>query len=209
MSADLGRTAEAVVFLEHPSSLGHDTGRHPERAERIPAIQAELDRREWPALRRVPAPAVDRSVLTAVHPESHVTAIEELCARGGGAIDADTITSPGSCDAALHAAGGAAHMVDLLLGDGTERPSAAVCALRPPGHHAETATAMGFCLFNNVAVAARRARDAHGAGRVLVLDWDVHHGNGTQEIFWTDDGVLYVSIHQWPLYPGTGGPDEV
>jgi acetoin utilization deacetylase AcuC-like enzyme len=209
MPADPERAAEPVVFLEHPSSLGHDTGMHPERAERILAIQAELDQRGWPGLRRVAAPEAARSTLTAVHPESHVTAIERLSARGGGAIDTDTITSSGSYEAALHAAGGAAHMVDLLLGDAPDRPSAGFCALRPPGHHAETGRAMGFCLFNNVAVAARHALDAHGAGRVVVLDWDVHHGNGTQEIFWEDDAVLYVSIHQWPLYPGTGGPGEV
>jgi acetoin utilization deacetylase AcuC-like enzyme len=205
MPQDPGRAP--VLFLEHPSSLEHDTGAHPERAERIRAIEAELDRRGWPGIRRIPAPAAERSVLTAVHPESHVAAIERLAASGGGAIDADTVTSPGSWDAALHAAGGAAHMVDLLLGE-DGRAAAGFCALRPPGHHAETATAMGFCLFNNVAVAARRARDAHGCGRVLVLDWDVHHGNGTQDIFWSDDGVLYVSIHQWPLYPGTGHPGE-
>jgi len=195
-----------AVYLRHPSSLEHDTGMHPERAERIPAIEGELDRRGWPGLRRVEAPAVDPDVLRAVHPDEYIRWVRELSERGGGAIDPDTLASPGSYRAALHAAGGAAAMVDLLIGDGG--PRAGFCGLRPPGHRAEARQAMGFCLFNNVAVAARRARDAHGRARVMVLDWDVHHGNGTSDIFWSDDEVLHVSIHQWPLYPGTGRPDE-
>ena len=199
--------APAVAFLSHPSSLAHDTGGHPERAERILAIEAELERTGWSGLGRMAAPAADVSLLEAVPPPAHVQRIQELCRRGGGMIDADTIVSAGSWEAALHAAGGAAHMVDLLLGE--EGVNAGFSALRPPGHHAERAQAMGFCLFNNVAVAARRARDAHGCRRVLILDWDVHHGNGTSNVFWEDPGVLLVSIHQWPLYPGTGHPDEV
>jgi acetoin utilization deacetylase AcuC-like enzyme len=198
--------AEPAVYLHHPSSLEHDTGMHPERAERIPAIEGELGRRGWPGLRRVEAPAVEPDVLRAVHPDDYVAWVRGLSERGGGAIDPDTVASPGSYRAALHAAGGAAAMVDLLLADGGQR--AGFCGLRPPGHHAEAQVAMGFCLFNNVAVAARRARDAHGCARVMVLDWDVHHGNGTSDIFWSEDEVLYVSIHQWPLYPGTGRPDE-
>lgn len=198
-----------IPFLHHPSSLEHETGPHPERAERIVAIEAELERRGWPGLERVQAPAADLELLHAVHPAEHVERIRRLCEAGGGAIDADTIVSPGSYRAALHAAGGAARMVDLLLGSDGPRPRAAFSALRPPGHHAERGRAMGFCLFGNVAVAARRARDAHGCDRVLVLDWDVHHGNGTSDIFWEDAGVLFVSIHQWPLYPGSGHPDDV
>ena len=198
----------AVAFVSHPSSLEHDTGGHPERPERILAIEAELERTGWSGLRRLPAPPAELSLLEAVHPPAHVERISALCRRGGGMIEADTIVSPGSWQAALHAAGGAAHMVDLLLGGG-DGLTAAFSALRPPGHHAERAQAMGFCLFNNVAVAARRARDAHGCRRVLILDWDVHHGNGTSDVFWEDAGVLFVSIHQWPLYPGTGHPHEV
>jgi len=198
--------AEPAVYVRHPSSLEHDTGMHPERAERIPAIERELERRGWPGLRRLEAPAVDPDALRAVHPDRYVRWIQELSERGGRAIDPDTVTSAGSYRAALHAAGGATAMVDLLLEDGG--PRAGFCGLRPPGHHAEAQVAMGFCLFNNVAVAARRARDAHGCRRVMVLDWDVHHGNGTSDIFWGEDEVLYVSIHQWPLYPGTGRPDE-
>ena len=197
----------SVAYLRSPASLRHDTGAHPERADRIPAIEAELAEREWAGLERIEAPAADEELLLAVHSRQHVDAIRAIVERGGGAIDADTVTSPGSWEAALHSAGGAARMVDLLVGERSH--AAAFCGLRPPGHHAERARAMGFCLFNNVAVAARRARDAHGIERVLVLDWDVHHGNGTNAIFHEDPGVLFVSIHQWPLYPGTGSADDV
>ena len=130
---------------------------------------------------------------------AHYDAIEEFCASGGGAIDADTLASPGSFEAALHAAGGAVAAAEALLGG---RTNAAFCGLRPPGHHAERDRAMGFCLFNNVAVAAAHALATGGAERVLVLDWDVHHGNGTEAIFASSPDVLYTSIHQWPLYPG-------
>jgi acetoin utilization deacetylase AcuC-like enzyme len=196
----------AVAYLRHPSSLRHDTGAHPERIQRIVAIEAALAERDWAGLERVEAPAASEEALLAVHPRAHLDAIRALAERGGGAIDLDTVTSAGSWDAALHAAGGAAHMVDLLLGE--HAFGAGFCGLRPPGHHAEPVRAMGFCLLNNVAVAARRARDAHGAQRVLVVDWDVHHGNGTQAVFESDPGVLFVSIHQWPLYPGTGSVQE-
>jgi acetoin utilization deacetylase AcuC-like enzyme len=205
MASQPGRPA---VYLHHPSSLEHDTGLHPERAERIPAIEPELERRSWLGMRRVPAPEVEPAALLAVHPDEHVRSIEVLSERGGGAIDPDTVTSRGSYRAALHAAGGAVHMVDLLLGGDGDRPLVGFCGLRPPGHHAEAARAMGFCLFNNVAVAARRARDEHGCHRVMVVDWDVHHGNGTNDIFHSDDEVLFVSIHQWPLYPGTGAAED-
>jgi acetoin utilization deacetylase AcuC-like enzyme len=134
-----------------------------------------------------------------------VDTIEQLSARGGGMLDLDTVASSGSFEAALHAAGGAVRAVDALL-DGVAGP--AFCALRPPGHHAEASRAMGFCLFNNVAVAARHALDRHGVERVLVLDWDVHHGNGTNDIFYASREVLYASIHQSPLYPGTGALGE-
>ncbi len=148
-----------------------------------------------------PPPAASRELLHAVHPPAYVDSIERLVAAGGGALDVDTVCSPGSWDAALHGAGGAASAVDLLLGG--DAPFAG-SVHRPPGHHAEAARAMGFCLFNNVAVAARRALEAHGVERVLILDWDVHHGNGTNDIFHTTDEVLFVSIHESPLYPGTG-----
>ena len=193
------------LYLHHPASLEHDTGPHPERAERIRAIERELESRQWLGYRREEAPAVTRAVLESVHPPDYVEAIERLSEQGGGMLDADTVASSGSFRAALHAAGGAVRAVDALLA-GEAAP--AFCALRPPGHHAERSQAMGFCLFNNVAIAARHALDGHGVQRVLVLDWDVHHGNGTNDIFYTSSEVLYASIHQSPLYPGTGALTE-
>jgi acetoin utilization deacetylase AcuC-like enzyme len=193
--------ASRPVFLAHPSSLAHDTGPHPERAERIVAIERELDRREWLGWKRLRSPAVARRMLTAVHPVEYVAAIEDAAASGGGNLDADTVVSEGSFDAALHSAGGAVALVDLLL-DGSA--STGFSAHRPPGHHATQTRAMGFCLFNNVAVAATHAIEDRGLERVMILDWDVHHGNGTNDIFHASPQVLFVSIHEWPLYPGTG-----
>jgi acetoin utilization deacetylase AcuC-like enzyme len=198
-----------ALYLSHPSSLEHDTGPHPERPERIVAIERELASRDWLGYEREEAPLVDRAVLEAVHPAEYVEAIDRLCAQGGGLLDVDTVASARSFDAALHAAGGAVRAIDALLdGLNAKRAGPAFCALRPPGHHAGPAHAMGFCLFNNVAVAARHALDAHGLERVLVLDWDVHHGNGTNDIFYTSREVLYASIHESPLYPGTGALSE-
>jgi acetoin utilization deacetylase AcuC-like enzyme len=197
--------AAAPVLLEHPSSLEHDTGAHPERAARIVAIDRELRARGGLGYERVSSPAAPRSALAAVHPESYIAAIESAAARGGAQIDADTVVSAGSFVAAQHAAGGAVGLVDRLL-SGAARSGFSVH--RPPGHHAERTRAMGFCLFNNVAVAARWALDEHGLERVMILDWDVHHGNGTNDIFHSEPRVLFVSIHQSPLYPGTGlAPD--
>jgi len=189
------------LYLHHPSSLEHDTGDHPESPQRIRAIEQELRARDWLGLALEEAPAAERAVVEAVHPPAYVDRIAEISARGGGMLDMDTIASARSYDAALHAAGGAVSAVSALLAGAAE---VAFCALRPPGHHAESERAMGFCLFNNVAVAARYALDRLGASRVLVLDWDVHHGNGTNDIFHGTDAVLYASIHQSPLYPGTG-----
>jgi acetoin utilization deacetylase AcuC-like enzyme len=156
---------------------------------------------DWFGASLLEAPQVDRELLVSIHPERYVTALEELCARGGGFLDADTAAVPATFDAALRAAGGATALVDGLLG-GSGRVG--VSALRPPGHHAEPSQAMGFCFFGNAALAARRATGVHGLERVLILDWDVHHGNGTEAIFARDSDVLVVSIHEWPLYPGTG-----
>ena len=189
------------LYLHHPSSLEHDTGDHPERAARIRAIEQELGGRGWLGLEPQLAPAADRAALEAVHPAAYVDRIAEVSARGGGMLDMDTVASARSFEAALHAAGGAVSAVTALVAREAE---IAFCGLRPPGHHAEAARAMGFCLFNNVAVAARYALDRLDVRRVLVLDWDVHHGNGTNDIFYESAEVLYVSIHQSPLYPGTG-----
>ncbi len=190
-----------ALYLHHPSSLEHDTGEHPERPQRIDAIERELEARDWLGYERGQAPRAERAAVEAVHPRGYVDRIAQVSESGGGMLDMDTVASTGSFDAAMHAAGGAVRAVDALM---SREAEVAFCGLRPPGHHAESARAMGFCLFNNVAIAARHALDAHGAGRVLVLDWDVHHGNGTNDIFHATDEVLYVSLHQSPLYPGTG-----
>jgi acetoin utilization deacetylase AcuC-like enzyme len=164
------------------------------------AIGAELERRDWLGFERREAPRATEEQLLAVHTPEHVTAVRETSEREG-AFDLDTPTSSGSWEAALHAAGGACALVEALLGGG-ERAGFSI--LRPPGHHAERSRAMGFCLFANVSVAARHALDSLGAERVFVLDWDVHHGNGTNAIFHESRDVLFASIHQYPFYPGTG-----
>ena len=192
------------LYVRHPSSFEHDTGGHPESARRLVAIEEALANRDWLGLELVEAPAAGREQLERVHGAGHIDSIEQLSARGGGMIDLDTVASSGSWEAALHAAGGAAHAAERLLADG----GFAFCGLRPPGHHAERDRAMGFCLFNNVAVAAAHAIERLGLERVLVLDWDVHHGNGTEEIFYASSNVLYSSIHQSPLYPGTGAATD-
>jgi acetoin utilization deacetylase AcuC-like enzyme len=189
------------VLLRHPSSLAHETGAHPERPARIEAIERELRARDWLGWEVRESPQAPRTALEAVHPAQYLDAIESFCAAGGGALDLDTVASAGSWEAALHAAGGAVALVDLLL-DGEARAGASLH--RPPGHHAEAARAMGFCLLANVAIAARHALDARGLERVLILDWDVHHGNGTNDILHATDAALFVSIHESPLYPGTG-----
>jgi acetoin utilization deacetylase AcuC-like enzyme len=197
----------APLLLHHPSSLEHDPGPHPERPARIAAIERALGERDWLGWDVRESPAAELAVVHAVHTPDYVQGIAELSAAGGGALDADTVVSEGSYRAALHAAGGAVAVVDALLGDDGPRFGASLH--RPPGHHALPARAMGFCLFNNAAVAARRALDRWGAERVLILDWDVHHGNGTNDIFHRDPDVLYVSIHESPLYPGTGPATDV
>lgn len=194
------------VYVRHRSSLEHDTGLHPEGPGRIPAIERELERRGWLGYRRLEAPAVELEVLTRVHPRPYVDSVRAMSERGGGAFDPDTTASAGSYDAALHAAGGACALVDELL---SGRASTGFCGLRPPGHHAEPTEAMGFCLFNNIAVATRHALDSGRVERVFILDWDVHHGNGTNDVFHDSDEVLFASIHQSPLYPGTGPLDDV
>jgi acetoin utilization deacetylase AcuC-like enzyme len=189
------------VFLSHPSSLLHETGwGHPERVDRMHALQAELERRNWLGFERREGPPATEEQLLAVHTPEHVAAVRETSARAG-AFDLDTPTSEGSWEAALHAAGGACALVEVLL-EGGERVG--FSAHRPPGHHAERSRAMGFCLFNNLSVAARHALDSLGASRVFVLDWDVHHGNGTNAIFHESPEVLFASVHQYPFYPGTG-----
>jgi acetoin utilization deacetylase AcuC-like enzyme len=190
----------APLLFRHPASLEHDTGAHPERPERIRAIESLLSERDWLGYEVREAPAATEEQLLRVHPRAHVESVHEHCERGI-AFDLDTPTSPGSWEAALRGAGAACALVEELL---AERASTGFCALRPPGHHAEPDRAMGFCLFATVSVAARHALDSLGIERVLVLDWDVHHGNGTNAVFHSSPEVLFASIHQWPFYPGTG-----
>ena len=195
----------AGVFFSHPASAGHETGAHPERAARIVAIERHLDETGWFGFERRESPPVDRELLELCHSPEYVAALERFCAAGGGQIDEDTLVSTGSWEAAVRSAGGAVAVVDALIADGAP---AAFAAGRPPGHHAPAARAMGFCLFNNVALAALHALRTHGLERVLILDWDVHHGNGTNDIFHSSAEVLYCSIHQSPLYPGSGAASD-
>ena len=195
------------VLLRHPSSLEHDTGPHPESPRRIQAIEHALSERGWLGWDVRLSGRASREQLEEVHPARHVERIAALSARGGGMIDMDTFVSEGSFVAALHAAGGAVELVEALLG--AEAAGVGASLHRPPGHHATAARAMGFCLFNNVAIAAQHAVGVCGARRVLILDWDVHHGNGTNDIFAERDDVLFCSIHQSPLYPGTGPASDV
>lgn len=196
-----------MLLFTHPSSLAHDTGPgHPERADRVRAILRALDAVAPPGLVRREAPEASLEDIARAHPEPYPSRIRAAIPGSGLVrLDPDTVASPGSWTAALTAAGGAVAAVDAVLA-GEDRT--AFCCLRPPGHHAEPARAMGFCLFDNVAIAALHARHAHGIGRIAIVDFDVHHGNGTQAIVWDDPDTLYVSTHQWPLYPGTGRASE-
>ena len=196
-----------TCLLHHPVFLDHLTPPgHPERPDRLRAIADALDRPQFAALLRIAAPHGDMEDILAVHPASYVERIRAAVPQEGfAAIDADTFMSPASFTAAMHAVGAACTAVDEVIAG---RATNAFCAVRPPGHHAEPEVAMGFCLFNNAAIAARHAQRRHGLGRVAIVDWDVHHGNGTQAVFWSDPSVLFASTHQMPLYPGTGAPSE-
>jgi acetoin utilization deacetylase AcuC-like enzyme len=194
-----------AIYLRHASSLEHDprehVAEHPDTPERIVAVEREMASVEWLGFEVLDAPVVSDAALQRVHSTAHVELIRKLAEGGGGPIDEDTFVGEASFRAALHAAGGACAMVERLL-KGEERLG--FSGLRPAGHHAESDRAMGFCLFNNVAVAAESAIAEHGLERVFVLDWDVHHGNGTAEIFRRRPDVLFASIHQTGIYPGTG-----
>jgi acetoin utilization deacetylase AcuC-like enzyme len=197
----------STLLITHPACLDHLTpAGHPERPDRLRAIARALEDDRFQKLRRVEAPAAALETIALCHPMSYIAAIREATPKEGLArLDADTSLSPGSFTAALRAAGGAVHAVDEVMAG---RARNAFVAIRPPGHHTETARAMGFCLFNNAAIAARHAQKRHGIERAAVVDFDVHHGNGSQEIFWADRTVMYGSTHQMPLYPGTGEVSE-
>src|SRR5580704_6238701 len=198
------------LYFRHSACLEHDPRAHlpthPDTPERLLEIERRLEACGWLGWERREAPAASEQELELVHTARHVRGVRELCEAGGGAIDADTFVGPASYRAALHAVGAACAMVRALLaGDA----AMGFCGVRPSGHHAERERAMGFCLFDNVAVAAELAIRELGVERVLVLDWDVHHGNGTAEIFRRRDDVLCVSVHQSGLFPGSGPLGDV
>ncbi len=193
------------IYYSHPACLEHDprvlSPEHPDVPERLVTLEAALAAREWLQWERRAAPAAAESQLELVHTSAHVRAIRTMCERGGGAIDPDTFVGEASFRAALHAVGAGCTMVrDLLAGD----TATGFCGVRPSGHHAEADRAMGFCLFNNVAITAASAIAELGVRRVFIFDWDVHAGNGTAEIFRYRSDVLFASIHQTGLFPGTG-----
>ncbi|WP_426570658.1 histone deacetylase family protein [Aquihabitans sp. McL0605] len=195
-----------VLYATHPRFLDHDTGRgHPESPARLRAVQLGVQQAGLAeALVRIEPVAASDADLQRIHPEAYRRALQSFCEAGGGAIDADTVAVEASWSAALLAAGAGLEVIRRLQqGEG----DAGFCAVRPPGHHALASQAMGFCLFNNVAVAAAHLRDQ--GERVAIVDYDAHHGNGTQDLFWNDPDVFYVSMHEWPQYPGTGGISEV
>ncbi|AXA41521.1 histone deacetylase family protein [Rhizobium leguminosarum] len=197
------RLYEHPIFLEHVTPAGH-----PERSDRIRAINVALEHPNFERLERRQAPQANEDAVLLAHPEEHLIAVmREIPEEEGeiNQIEADTYASSKSLQAALTGIGGAMAAVDDVF---TGRADNVFVAARPPGHHAEKMTAMGFCFFNNAAIAARHAQKTHGAERIAIVDWDVHHGNGTQDIFWDDASVLFCSTHQMPLYPGTGAKDE-
>jgi len=189
------------AFLEHLTPLGH-----PERPDRLRAIERALEAEKFQTLARSQAPLASLETVALCHPMDYIIEVREAAPREGLIhLDADTAMSPGTFEAALRAAGGAIHAVDEVL---TKKAANAFVAARPPGHHAETARPMGFCLFDNAAIAARYSQQRYGVASAAIVDFDVHHGNGSQEIFWSDKTVMYCSTHQMPLFPGTGAVGE-
>jgi acetoin utilization deacetylase AcuC-like enzyme len=202
-----GVTVMTLLYSD-PLFLKHDTGRHPERAERLRAITARLEKAGLvqKCTAGVYQPLTEEAV-AGLHSPKLIATVKQLAAHGGGRVDPDTVVCPDSFQVGLAAAGACVAAVETIL-KGTDRT--ALCLVRPPGHHATPTRCMGFCLFNNIALAAQHARKAHGLSRVLIVDWDVHHGNGTQDIFYEDPEVFFFSIHRYGhgFYPGTGAKDE-
>ena len=196
-----------TLYISHPCFLDHDTGPgHPERPDRIRALEKVLSHELFAGLTREEAPEGDDDAIARVHPHSYIDAVRAAAPdRGIIHLDGDTPMSPGSLRAVLHGVGAALRATDAVM---SGEFANAFCGIRPPGHHAEPNRVMGFCFFNNVAIAAEHARTKHGAERVAVVDFDVHHGNGTQAAFWSNRHLFYASTHQMPLYPGTGYQNE-
>ena len=197
----------ATLLVTHPACLEHITpAGHPERPDRLRAIDRALEDPRFQVLVREQAPAATLETIALCHPMDYITEIRDATPKQGLVrLDADTSMSPGTFEAVLRAVGGAVMAADEVIAG---RVANAFCAMRPPGHHAETMRPMGFCLFNTAAIVARHVQKRHGVARAAVVDFDVHHGNGTQEIFWSDATVMYCSTHQMPLYPGSGAPSE-
>jgi acetoin utilization deacetylase AcuC-like enzyme len=196
-----------TLLISHPACLAHDMGEgHPEQPDRLRAVERALEAETFQMLARDAAPRAEIGAIARVHPVDYIEALRAATpTQGLIAIDQDTSMCPASFEAALRSAGGAVFAVDEVM---TRKVRNAFVATRPPGHHAEVATPMGFCFFNNAAVAARHARAIYGAERVAIVDFDVHHGNGTQHIFWDDPNVMYASTHEMPNFPGTGAISE-
>ena len=196
-----------TLLITHPDCLLHEMGaHHPERPDRLRAIEDALSDPAFASLKREQAPLAAIATIELLHPASYIDAIRAAAPKKGHVwLDPDTAMSPGTWNAALRAAGAGIYAVDQVMSGAADN---AFCAVRPPGHHAEPSRPMGFCFFNNVAIAALHARAKHGAERVAVVDFDVHHGNGTQAAFWSDKNLFYGSTHQMPLFPGTGALSE-
>ncbi len=201
--------ASKTGFVYHDKFLDHNTGAgHAERPDRLRSVTAHLKTTGlWQQLQHVMIDPVPEEFILNVHAETHYRFVRDAIRRGVRMLDTDgdTYASSGSFDAALLAAGAVIAGVDAVVGGPLKN---VFCAVRPPGHHAESNKVMGFCLFNNIAIGARYAQSAHGVERVAIIDWDVHHGNGTQEIFYKDKSVLFISTHQYPFYPGSGSREE-
>jgi len=197
----------STLLISHPACLNHQNPMgHPERPERLRAIEQALEHERFQSLAREQAPRAADEIVALAHPMEYVEAIRSASpANGLVRLDADTSMSPGSLEAALRAVGGVTLAVDEVM---NRKAANAFVAMRPPGHHTETARPMGFCLFNNAAIAARYAQKRYEIERAAIVDFDVHHGNGSQDIFWADKTVMYCSTHEMPLYPGTGAISE-